>query len=374
MIVTPSAASYFKVTVPATATTGSPVNVTVTALDQFGNTATFYGGLVHFTSSDAQAVLPADATLTGGRSVFSATPNTAGSQTITATDTLSTNPKITGTSSAITTRGLTVTSLTPSPDGFTATFSKPFIPADLTLFGAGLNTVQDVTLIGTHVGAIPGSLIIDPAYMSVTFHATANSLSLLNNFGSVVLPDDTYTVTLLSGSGSSGFLDALGAGLDGTNTGGHANYRATFTTNYQALGTQVLGIPDFSRGPDGGNSIKVPNDTGHGIPVTLYNATGVLDVTFTLAYNPSLLSVSGGSSGDATDPLSSFGMVGTPTMIDAAHALASFHFQPQRGGVRDRGTRRHRGDGAQQRRRQLQGQGASWGSFRSPSTKLPSRE
>jgi hypothetical protein len=326
LTVAPAAAGYFKVSSPAATTTGTPVNVTVTALDPFGNTASSYSGLVHFTSSDPHATLPADTTLTGGQGVFNITLNTAGSQTITATDTLSFNPKITGMSTPINTRGLTVASLTPRSDGFTVTFSKPFIPADLTLYGAGLNIVQDVTLVGANVGPVPGSLIIDPTDTSLTFHATANGLSLLNNFDSVILPDDTYTVTLVSGAGGNGFMDALGTGLDGTDTGGHVNYRATFSTNYQEQATQVLSIPDFSRGPDAGHSIKVPNDTGHGIPVTLYNAAGITDVTFTLSYNPSLLSVSGGSSGDATDPTSSFTMVGNPTIIDATHATASFHF------------------------------------------------
>ena len=38
----------------------------MTALDQFNNTATGYSGTVHFTSSDGQAVLPSDSTLTNG--------------------------------------------------------------------------------------------------------------------------------------------------------------------------------------------------------------------------------------------------------------------------------------------------------------------
>src|SRR5262249_48594292 len=81
------------------------------------------------------------------------------------------------------------------------------------------------------------------------------------------------------------------------------------------------------RGP-GNSPIKVPNDSGHGIPVTLYNAAGVSDVTFTLSYNPSLLTVAearGGPGSDAT--AGSFTLVGTPTVIDSTHATASFHFQ-----------------------------------------------
>ena len=42
------------------ATVGTPVSVTVAALDQFSNPVTTYTGTVHFTSSDPLAVLPAN--------------------------------------------------------------------------------------------------------------------------------------------------------------------------------------------------------------------------------------------------------------------------------------------------------------------------
>jgi hypothetical protein len=326
--VAPASVNYFTISVPPSAATGSPFNVTVSALDAFGNLATGYTGLVHFTSTDASAILPVDATLSGGVGTFSATLKSGGSQTITATDVSSTRPTITGTSNVIAARGLMVSSFTPTATGFTATFSKPFVPGDLTLYGAGLGTVQDVTLVGTN-GPINGSLIVDPSDMSITFNATSNSMLLANNFGSPALPDDTYTVTLVSGTGSNGFQDALGTGLDGTASGGHANYTTTFTTHYQADKTPLLSIPDFARGPDSGHVVKVPNDSGLGIPITLYNAANVTDITFTLTYNPSLLNVTAGFGGlgsDATDASGSFTMVGPPTIIDATHAEASFHF------------------------------------------------
>ena len=68
-------------------------------LDQFNNTVTSYTGTVHFTSSDGNAVLPANSTLTNGAGTFSATLNTGGNQTITATDTV--NSSITGSSNTI---------------------------------------------------------------------------------------------------------------------------------------------------------------------------------------------------------------------------------------------------------------------------------
>jgi len=76
--------------------------VTVTAKDTYGNTATGYAGTVAITSSDYQAVLPANAVLTSGVGSFTITLETAGSQSITATGT--------GTSSILVPRtGITVT-------------------------------------------------------------------------------------------------------------------------------------------------------------------------------------------------------------------------------------------------------------------------
>src|SRR5207247_1538455 len=82
----PAAATHFSVSAPSSATAGSAFSFTVTAQDQFNNTATGYVGTVHFTSSDSQAVLPANSSLSNGTGTFSATLKTAGSQTITATD------------------------------------------------------------------------------------------------------------------------------------------------------------------------------------------------------------------------------------------------------------------------------------------------
>jgi hypothetical protein len=80
-------------------TAGVAGNFTVTAKDQFNNTATNYTGTVTFTSSDGQAVLPANSTLTSGTGTFSTTLKTAGTQSITATDTVTAT--ITGTQSGI---------------------------------------------------------------------------------------------------------------------------------------------------------------------------------------------------------------------------------------------------------------------------------
>ena len=93
-------AAHLAVVSPGNAVAGATLVFTVTALDQFNNTALGYGGTVHFTSSDSQANVQANATLTNGVGLFSVTLKTAGIQTLTATDTLITS--IAGTSNTIT--------------------------------------------------------------------------------------------------------------------------------------------------------------------------------------------------------------------------------------------------------------------------------
>src|SRR5205085_2554467 len=108
---------------PSSATAGSAFSFTVTAQDQFNNTAVGYVGTVHFTSTDGQAVLPANSTLTNGTGTFSATLKTAGSQTITATDTA--NGAVTGTSDPLAVCAAAATRFAVSAPA-SATASSPF--------------------------------------------------------------------------------------------------------------------------------------------------------------------------------------------------------------------------------------------------------
>src|SRR5207248_1916089 len=90
---TPGPATHLTVAAPASSTAGSAFSTTVTAKDAFGNLATGYLGTVHFTSSDGQAVLPADYTFVAGDNgahTFGSgvTLKTSGSKTVTATDTV----------------------------------------------------------------------------------------------------------------------------------------------------------------------------------------------------------------------------------------------------------------------------------------------
>jgi hypothetical protein len=331
--VTPAVPSYLGVITPATATTSGPVNVTVTAYDHYGNIATGYTGTVKLTSSDPAAANVDIYTFTSGSGkdngvhTFGVTLKTAGNQTITAIDTTSTNPTITGTSSPITTRGLTVTGFTPTATGFTINFSEPFTAGDVNLYGGSqASPLQDVTLVGQNSGPVNGSFVVDPSGTSATFKASSIFLSTF--FQSSVLPDDTWTVSLVSGTGAGatahGFFDAMNASLDGSSNAGNDNYTTTFTTANSRK--EALSIPDFARGPDGANTIKVPNDSAGGIPVTLANvpaASGVTDVVFALTYNPTLLTPTGAGTGDSSGTGSTFTM-GAPVSVDATHSTVTF--------------------------------------------------
>jgi streptogramin lyase len=64
--VVPAAADHFLLTAPASVPAGTPFDLTVTALDAYGNTVPNYHGTVTFSSTDSSAVLPRDYTFTSG--------------------------------------------------------------------------------------------------------------------------------------------------------------------------------------------------------------------------------------------------------------------------------------------------------------------
>src|SRR5205814_772193 len=141
--VSAAAASHFSVTAPASATANNAFNFTVTALDPFNNTAISYAGTVHLTSSDPQAVLPANSTLVNGVRTFSATLKTIGNQTITATDT--SNAAINGTSGLISVvKANTTTTVTSS--------QNPSAPSQSVTFTATVAAVAPAT--GTATGTV----------------------------------------------------------------------------------------------------------------------------------------------------------------------------------------------------------------------------
>jgi hypothetical protein len=90
---------YFMVTGSSSVTAGTAGNFTISVLNPDGTPDTSYSGTVQITSSDPQAVLPANFAISGGTATFSATLKTAGLQSLTATDTVTSS--ITGSDAVI---------------------------------------------------------------------------------------------------------------------------------------------------------------------------------------------------------------------------------------------------------------------------------
>ena len=190
-------ATQFSVTATAVSqTAGTAFNITVKATDSANNVIASYTGTVHFTSSDAQAVLPANSTLTNGTGSFSVTLKTAGAQSITATDTAASS--VTGTSSAIT--------INPGP---VASFSIAAPPAATTgiSFSATVNAVDTYANVATsysgtvHFSSSDAQAVL-PANSALA-SGTGNFPISLKTLGSQTISATDAAAASLTGKSSS---------------------------------------------------------------------------------------------------------------------------------------------------------------------------
>jgi hypothetical protein len=210
IVVNPAATDHLVVDAPATATNGSPVGVTVTTEDSYGNATPAYAGTVEITSTDGSATLPADDTLTNGAGVFSVTFNTNGTFTVSATDTV--NSSIDGTSGPV-----DVSDAPPAP----ATHFSVDVPAN-----AVTGTAFNVTIT-----ALDATDQTASAY-SGTVHLTSSD-------GSAVLPADA---TLTNGVG----IVSVTLG-----TAGNQTVTATDTVSASITGTSsAIAVTDPAVVPD----------------------------------------------------------------------------------------------------------------------------
>jgi hypothetical protein len=259
------AASRLTLTGLSNASAGTAQTATVTLYDANGNRAT-YSGTVHFTSSDSQAVLPADYTFTSvdaGQHQFSVTLKTVGSQTVTATDTVTSS--LTGsqtvTVSASTASRLSLTGLTNASAGtgqmatvtlydannnrvtgytgtvhFSSTDSQAVLPADYTFtsadagqhqFSVTLKTAgsQTVTATDTLTSSLTGSQTV-----TISSVGTATRLSLTGLSNATAGTTQTATVTLYDASGTrvTGYTGTVHFSSTDSQAGLPADY--TFTS------------------------------------------------------------------------------------------------------------------------------------------------
>jgi hypothetical protein len=200
--VSAAAASHFVVSAPSTATLGTAFNFIVTAQDPFNNVASSYAGMVHFTSTDPAAVLPANSSLTAGVGSFSATLKTFGARTITATDTVS--GSITGISGTINVNGI----LTVTPSGTTRAYGTAnSLSYTITGFQNGDTTA---VVSGTPALSSQASLSSPPGTYTVT--ATQGTLSTANYVFTFV-PGSMTVVKASTALGVSGITPGITASL-----------------------------------------------------------------------------------------------------------------------------------------------------------------
>jgi subtilase family serine protease len=263
---------------------GNPVpNATVIfAGPSSGAGVTFPGGDTAITNDQGQASLAVAANDSAGS--YTATASVSGVSTP-ASFTLTNNP-------------FQVVGSVATPNGVVITFNAPVNESTTDLYsGPGFTLSPDVTVVGANTGKVEGSLVIDPTNPDIaTFIKTAG-----------LLATDVYTITVTTGVQTAG-----GAALT-------SNY--TSTLNVTAPTTPVLSVPGFSRGA--GQVVDVPN-TGSGIPISITNATDVTQASFTLIYDPTLLTIAATGALTPSAAATAAGLTNISysiTSIDAHHSI-----------------------------------------------------
>ena len=197
----PLVATHFSVTsaIPAPVA-GTAFNITVIALDASNNTVATYSGTVHFMSSDAQAVLPANSTITNGTGTGSVTLKTAGPQTVAAIGTDS----LAGTSSAIPVTSSAASKLAVSPATATANTGMPF-SFTVTAIDSFGNTAT--TYPGTvHFSSTDKGAIL-PADSTLSNGTGTFSATLKASGSQTIMATDTVTASI---TGTSFAISASG--------------------------------------------------------------------------------------------------------------------------------------------------------------------
>ena len=272
----PGPATHFALSAPATAAAGTPITLTVTALDASDVTATAYAGTVHFTSTDAGATLPADTTLSNGAGTFSVTLQTAGSQTITATDASA----ITGTSNGIT---VTVPAVLPPA------IAKAFGPSAIE---AGQVSTLTFTLSNPNAGrALSGVAFTDPLPAGVVVADTPNVSNTCGGTASAVA--SAASVSLTAGSLAAAGTCQLLVDVTAVSTGAKDNVTGSVTS------------------AEGG--------TGNTATATLTVTARTTVTTLASSLNPSIV----GQAVTLTATVTGFNPGGTVTFMDGATVLGS---------------------------------------------------
>jgi hypothetical protein len=320
-------ATHFRVSAPGSATAGAPLSVTVTALDAYGNTAAAYAGTVHFASSDAQAALPADTTLSGGSGTLSATLKTAGSQSLTATDTAS--GSITGSQAGIVVSAATASTLIvggfPSPTAAGAAHTLTVTAKDA--YG---NVATGYT--GTvHLSSSDGQAVLPVDYLFSASDAGTHSFNVtLETAGTQSLTARDTSTASLTGSETgitvnptavatlavSGYPSATTAGVAGTLTVTLRDANGNIAAGYR--GTVHFSSSDVQAGLPADYTFTAADAGVHSFFVTLKTA-GPQSITVRDTAAPALTATQSGIAVSAA-AATHFVVSGYPTSTNAGIA------------------------------------------------------
>ncbi len=237
--------------IPATSPAGTSETFSLTALSPNGGTDTSYAGTVHFTSTDPQAVLPANFTFTAaddGTESFKVTFKAAGSQAITATDTV--DPAIVGTEENIIVSPGTAKSLNVA--GF---------PASDT---AGTPQTFTVTALDAYGN-------VSPSYAdSITFTSSDSAAVLPSN--TTFIPEDQGTLSFTATLSTVGVQSITATDMEAPSiAGSQSNINVELTAPRYLV---VSGFPATATAGVAGS-----------VTVTAYNANGTVSTGYTGTVN-----------------------------------------------------------------------------------------
>jgi hypothetical protein len=261
-------ATHFSVTsATAAPVAGTAFNITITALDSKNNAVPGYSGNVHFSSSDAQAVLPASSTITNGTGTGSVTLKTVGPQTVTATGADS----LTGSSGAIPVGSAPASKIAVSPAIATADTGTAF---NFTVFALDAFNNQAASYSGTvHFSSTDSSAIL-PANSTLSNGAGTFSATLKTSGNQTITATDTVTASL---TGTSFAISASGPATHFSfSAQAAASTRRTITLFVSALDASNNGSTGYN------GTVHITSSDGTAIlpaNVTLQTGSGSFQIT-----------------------------------------------------------------------------------------------
>ena len=264
-------------------------NITVDAVDQYGNVATTYAGTVALTSSDLAATLPGNFTLSSGTATEPVTFATQGSQTVTATDTI--NSALKGASVAITVQFIpvyTINSSTGASDTSAACTNQALAGS-----AAGATTDSDcniyaafaavTALNNTAMASYAPTINFVNGFASTLSSGTLTLATAIPVTGNFILagPGPGANAITLSGGGSVNFLTQSSANSNMTLSG--LTFTSFILTGSNPVSGSVLrgggspGVVTFSNdvfSSDGGTGSSGGVFYGNNLTVTGSTFTG----------------------------------------------------------------------------------------------------